>query len=154
DRAVTSGRRPAEKKTQPVVALWGVNGELTRRATWDQSTHVTRLAYHPEGRTLALGDATGEVRLCDAASGKALHTLTGHTAAITALAFSGDGGLLATGSADGELRLWDGRTGQSHGPLLGKAGAVTAVALSPKGDALLVARDHGGLNLWYVKKRT
>jgi WD40 repeat protein len=59
--------------------------------------------FSPDGRLLAsCGDLT--VWLWDPATGKHLHTLTGHTSSVSAVAFSPDGRLLA--SSDTTVRLW------------------------------------------------
>jgi WD40 repeat protein len=48
----------------------------------------------------------------EAASGRELLTLKGHTSAIRSLAFSPDGWRIITGSADHTARMWEAATDQ------------------------------------------
>jgi WD40 repeat protein len=60
---------------------------------------------------VASGSGDRTVRLWDAATGAALHTLEGHGSSVNAVAFSPDGKTVASGSADHTVRLWDAATG-------------------------------------------
>jgi WD40 repeat protein len=53
------------------------------------------------------GLTENEVKVWDAASGRQLVTLRGHTGPVYCVAFSPDGKRLVTGSQDGTLRVWD-----------------------------------------------
>jgi WD40 repeat protein len=53
------------------------------------------------------GRDAGEARIWDAATGREIGILVGHTDAVRAVDFSPDGDLLATGSMDGSVRIWD-----------------------------------------------
>jgi RNA polymerase sigma factor (sigma-70 family) len=89
------------------VVVWEVRtGERLRR--WgDGDSGAIVVAFAPGGRVLATGGYDHNVRLWDAADGKELATLTGHSRYVAALAFSPDGRTLASGSWDGTVRLWD-----------------------------------------------
>jgi WD40 repeat protein len=78
---------------------------------------TTALAFSPDGKLLAAawrrtprqaGPYPGVISLLDAATGKELASLEGHTYPIMCLAFSPDGKLLASsGSGDWLIKLWD-----------------------------------------------
>ncbi len=65
------------------------------------------LAFAPDGRTLAVGDDLGAVRIWDVAKHSCLVSLLGHTDRIWCVAFAPDGRSLATVSRDGSIRTWD-----------------------------------------------
>src|SRR5437764_14900496 len=57
----------------------------TLRLRGDDATDA--LVFSPDGKLLASGGRNGVVRVWDAATGKELHTFTGHAETIRALAF-------------------------------------------------------------------
>ena len=73
---------------------------------------------------IASGSGDKTVRLWDAATGKELKTLSGHTAEVSALAYSPDGKVIASGSRDKTVRLWDAATGKELKTLSGHTDSV------------------------------
>lgn len=84
--------------------LWAISAHLP-----DQFHAVT---WSPDGRLIATGSSDCCVRVWDAASGKLLRTLEGHTAAVESVSFSPDGKVLASGAHDSSVRLWDAASGK------------------------------------------
>jgi RNA polymerase sigma factor (sigma-70 family) len=171
----------------------GENGEKGQQvALWDPTTAkqvrqfgaATRpapaLAFSPDGKLLAVGDGApvegprgGEggastVRLWDAAAGRKLLELEGHSGGVTAVAFARDGRTLVSASHDATLRFWDAATGKPvrtiRVPEDTSAGAefdpdrvrgihyggVRAVAFSPDGRLLASGNYDGTVRLWEV----
>jgi WD40 repeat protein len=98
---------------------------------------------------VASGSKEASVRLWDAASGRQVRVLDGHTAEVRALAFSPDGALLASGSEDETVRLWRLPGGE---PLLtlrpGSSGA--SLSFTPDGRYLVGGLGNGQIKIWYV----
>ena len=61
--------------------------------------------FSPDGKTLAVGENSGKIRLWNVAAGRMLLTLPGHKGSVNGLAFRPDGRALASCN-DTEIRLW------------------------------------------------
>jgi WD40 repeat protein/tRNA A-37 threonylcarbamoyl transferase component Bud32 len=128
--------RPAD------LRVWdAADGSLV--AAWHVATGVHRLAYSPDGTRLALGEVSGWVRVCDAATGKALFASRLHNSLVSGLDFSPDGRRLATGGWDKLVKVSDSATGEVLRECKGHTERVQGVAFHPDGRHLVSgSRDH------------
>ena len=90
--------------------------------------------FSPDGARIVTASADSTARLWDAASGRPVATLTGHTDHVTSAAFSRDGTRVLTASADRTARLWDASSGNAIATLAGHTDRVTSAAFSPDGN--------------------
>lgn len=98
------------------------------------------IAVHPSGRTLALGNYFGVIRLFDLETGKEKTSTEFHASTIESLAFAAAGGELWTTGADATFRRWDAATGrQLHLWRLTESANSVQIA----GNHVLVARLPG-----------
>jgi serine/threonine protein kinase/WD40 repeat protein len=106
--------------TEPLVAVWSYprlvvqlrdfqTGKLV--ASLPQSVGVTGVAWHPNGRTLAVGHANGHISLYDRTTWQVYRTLEREGAA-TSINFDDAGRRLAVGGWDGRVALFDANTGE------------------------------------------
>jgi WD40 repeat protein len=147
------GRTLASAGSDDTLRLWDVT-------KWQQiwstpQVRVAPVAYSPDGRTLASASLDGTLRLRDAATGRAVRTLTGNAGGLTGVAFSPDGGRIASCGSDGAVRLWDVATGQEVLTLRGHGGYVRGVAFSPDGLRLISAgHNDRTVRVWDARPLT
>jgi WD40 repeat protein len=87
--------------------VWEVaTGKEYKRFQVSATEYVNAMALSPDGRRLLTGHDDKTVRLWDVASGKQIHSFTGHTGTVIAVAFSADGRRAISGGNDNTVRLW------------------------------------------------
>jgi WD40 repeat protein len=94
------------------------------------------------------------IRIWDAAAGKELRRLEGHTAMVTAAVWSADGRRIASCGDDNTVRLWDAKTGKLLRTLLGHdqgVWGVWGVAFTPDGGRLVSGARDQTVRLWDVE---
>jgi RNA polymerase sigma factor (sigma-70 family) len=148
----------AAVRAENVVKLWDTStGKEKRTFEGAKCSDLTSIGYSRDGRFLAAAgvvhnaeESQGVVILWEAASGKLLWQIRGHTSDILqgALAFSPDGKLLATGSADKTVKLWDAATGKCKQTLEGHEAGVFSLAFSPDGKLLASGGLDGTVRVW------
>jgi WD40 repeat protein/mono/diheme cytochrome c family protein len=131
------------------VILWDLEkGKPVAGFKFDGDAKYTNaVAFAPDGER-ALLCAENKVYVLDAASGKVLHTLTGHTSAVECAVFSKDGKRVVSGGDDRTLRLWDADTGKEIRAYTGHESGVKAVAISGDGKRLLSGGSDATVRLW------
>jgi WD40 repeat protein len=116
---------------------------------------ISSVAWSPTGAIIASGSAYlgGPIRLWDAASGKHIGALEGHTAGIFELIFSRDGLWLYSASGDQTIRIWDVEQQRCLATLRGSSLVVSGLALSPDRTTLASACTDGVVASWSAQPR-
>ena len=83
-----------------------MKGTLAAREMKSTKDGMGNVAFSPDGRMLAAGNAWYEVRWWWVADGELLRAVKGRTDSVNSVTFSPDGNTMASGSLDGTVRLW------------------------------------------------
>jgi WD40 repeat protein/serine/threonine protein kinase len=137
----------AGRDTGAVVRLWQVaTGQLVFTARVPGDTPAWSVAFSPDGKTLASGLESGEVRLFDVASGWQLATLAGHGGRVRWLGFHPDGRSLVVAGAltENAVFVWDLATRASPRRLSGHGSEVLSGAWRADGRLLITAGATDG----------
>jgi WD40 repeat protein len=132
------------------VKLWGT-ADHTRLASLSAGAD-SRVAFSPDGRTLAAGTLYKGVLLWKAADHTRLASLSASTATgpvtVYSVAFSPDGRMLVAGTQHGAV-LWDTANHVQLASLsAGTKNAVYSVAFSPDGRTLAAGTNDGTVRLF------
>lgn len=125
------------------------DGAIVRSIPWP-SDFVQRVAFSPDGNTVAGGDRVGTLRTFRVADGGLLWSIPAHPGDINALRYSPDGTRIATGSADDTIKLWNSTNGDPAGTLVGHTDNVGTLAFSPNGTLLASGSNDNTVKLWSI----
>jgi WD40 repeat protein len=126
------------------------HADLENSAFIESFGNVFSIAFSPDGKSLAIGDTNGEIRLWQVKNAKQMLSLKGHESWVWSVSFSPDGQTLASSSQDCTIKLWDIRTGQCLITLQGGDSIVRSVELSPDGQVLASGHGDATVRLWDV----
>jgi WD40 repeat protein len=137
------GTRLATVDDRGNLELWDVAAGRSRRI--GNAGRTLRIAFAPDGGTIATTAADGRARVWDVEAGTA-RVLDGEVAAPGALAFSPDGARLVAIAPDGALRAWDVASGATR-VLAGHDDGVLDIGFTPDGRLVSSSRDRT-VRLW------
>ena len=110
---------------------------------------ILSVDLNSQDKLIAVGTATGEIRMWYIPNGIPYQTYQAHESWIWSIAFNPDGNLLASGSEDQTIRLWDVTSGQCL-RILVDANSIYSVAFSPDGNLLASGSEDQTIRLWDV----
>ena len=94
-----------------------------------------------------------QIEVWDAASGKLLRSLEGHTGAIYDVAFSPDSRFLVSASADDTCKVWRVEDGQRMDTLPQPLKAEYTCTFSPDGQSIVAAGADNNIRVWQFVSR-
>lgn len=116
---------------------------------------IASMALSPEGKYLAMGSFSGQIRVWRVVDSKLLLSIKGHSRVAWSLAFGPESGLLASGGYDGIIKLWQIEENQtSSGRCLRTIQAqhrwVRSLAFSADGALLVTGGEDEQIRVWQV----
>lgn len=150
-------------KVSSIVGKHPYTSGLTLTGEIKGSVDLHPLAFSPDNRVLAVGDAPGyvdapqlspaSVQFWDSGSGKLSARLSGHLGKVRAGAFTRDGKTFASGDDKAMIKLWDVASGSLRHTLRAPSGSpssskLSALAFSPRGDLLASSDGNTTISFW------
>jgi WD40 repeat protein len=130
------------------IKIWRVrDGQLVQEFKGIHSDAVLAVAYSPDGRFLASGAADRFAKITEAATGKLVRVLEGHTHHVLALSWKADGHTLITGGADNLIKIWDVFSGEKKKSPEALTKEVTALAFIGETDQMLASSGDATLRI-------
>jgi WD40 repeat protein len=145
--------------TRPAVVVWdAITGKQQHALTFKDESQVGRLAFAPDGKSLAVAITDGAVTFWDPTTGKQrsrveLELPKEMVGGVERLVFTPNLSTAAGAATDQGVRVWDLTTGKQKRSLPHPSGQVTCITLAPEGKVLAVGTDRGEgrpgeLKLW------
>ena len=106
------------------------------------------ITFSHNGRSLALGDARGDLRVWDLLTNRQVMAVTGVPGGVYGLALSPDGSRLASAGSDCTARLWDTATGEEVLTLRTDLHFRSPLAFSPGGQDIVSVNVDQQLQVW------
>ena len=107
------------------------------------------MAFSPDGQRIVTGSQDRTAKVWDAASGKELLTLKGHTAASQLRwPFPRTASGLSPAVDDQTAKVWDAASGKELLTLKGHSAAICSVAFSPDGQRIVTGSEDQTAKVW------
>lgn len=110
-----------------------------------ENDYLYGMDFSPDGKNLATGWTSGEIRILDTETGKRIQTLKGHTAEVDFISYSPDGTILASASRDKTIRFWDTATNKEIHSLSLDYGWFKAMVFQSATNQLMVVTQEKGI---------
>jgi eukaryotic-like serine/threonine-protein kinase len=140
------------------VQIWDFAARRKLKTLTPEPRVLSGLAFSPNGRWLAAGDADGSIHLWDTATWQEQPPLRGHSKEVSAIVFTPDSGHLASSDNGGAIKIWDLETREVVLTLRGITEWKKDVCLSftPDGQRLVSAGNrplaaagkYGSISIW------
>ncbi|MHB1556174.1 MAG: WD40 repeat domain-containing serine/threonine-protein kinase [Isosphaeraceae bacterium] len=122
--------------------LWQ-KGDWSHPREWSfQKDPPESIAFHPDGKRVAIVGGRGIVHLLDFTSGSRDQIITGHGRTWCAT-FSPDGRSLVTTGNDGLVKYWNADRDGTHLTVTVPAATLSSLAFSPDGNEVATVGDQG-----------
>lgn len=112
---------------------------------------ILTLAYSPDNKLFATGEADGRIRLWQVATSQQILSFKGHTDWVTSVTFSPNSKLLASSSHDNTIKIWDVQTGECLNTFQGHTKVVRSVNFSLDGKTLVSGSSDQTIKIWDIQ---
>jgi WD40 repeat protein len=131
------------------VRIWEINTQQCIQTI--EAGLVYAVAYSPDGKWLAYGNAAGVIYLCNGVTRETIAVLQEHKKRVNSLCFSADSQYLLSGSDDRTAKLWRTKDRLCVQTLHGHQDNVTSVAFSANGTDVVTGSLDTSMRVWSIK---
>jgi WD40 repeat protein len=153
------GTRIVTASSDKTARVWDITTGLEIAVFRGHESGVTSASFSSDGKYVVTGSgqpaifgglAQGEntARVWEAATGKEIEVLRGHSLGVAYAAFSPDGKRIVTASYDKTARIWDASTGEEIEVLRGHQDSVNSAAFSPDGKSIVTTSYDRTARIW------
>src|SRR5271157_5808756 len=163
--AVTpDGQHVVSASFDKTLKVWELASGRELRTLKGHESYVTAVAVTPDGRRAVSASLDDTLKVWDLKSayrfrfvprligrmltGRALRTLSGHSAYVTGVAVTPDGRRAVSASLDDTLKVWDLKSGRELRTLQGHSAAVRGMAVTADGKRAVSASEDKTLKVW------
>lgn len=126
------------------------HSKITQCVFADAIENAFSTAFSPDGKFLAIGTGSGEIRLVDAENGNPSFAVKEHSSTVWSISFNQDGNFLASSSEDQTVKLWDASKGECIRTFRGHTHRIRSVRFSRDGETIASGSDDYTIRLWNV----
>jgi WD40 repeat protein/serine/threonine protein kinase len=139
------GQRIVTGSDGRTATIWGTASGKVLQVLKGHTSAILSAAFSPDGLRIVTGSGNPEdytpsvdhtAKVWEAATGKELLTLKGHSNGINSVVFSPDGQRIITGSRDQTAKVWDATSGKELLTLKGHTSGINSVAFSSDGQRI------------------
>ena len=112
------------------------------------------LAFHPNGRSLAITSGDSAIQIHNVNTGALIKRLPDHSDGIQAITFTKDGSRLLTTGRDGRTKFWDTNRWVVVYSVRDQLGYVNTIDISRDQQRIAVGMFNGQLELWKTTDQT
>ena len=138
---------------QDGLVVYDVARRTRLRAVPLPDASVGGVAFHPDGRRVAVASHAGSVIVVDTEAGTVLRTLRWHRGRVLAVAFSPDGHRLFSGGDDARLGVWDVDRLELVHSIVAHRWYVNGIDVSADGSTVATCSGDGSVRLWTTRSR-
>jgi WD40 repeat protein len=144
------GQRVVTASLDRTARVWDIaaTGQVIEKLEGHSGYVVYSAAFSPDGQRVVTASKDRTARVWNAATGRLLAKLEGHSNAVYRAAFSPDGQRVVTASGDRTARMWNATTGMASARLEGHSDAVMSAAFSPDGQRVVTASGDRTARVW------
>ena len=142
--------------------LWDLRNRTQAQVYAGHSNWTWAADFSPDGSLVASGsgplslpasldDLDATARVWDAASGRQVIALSGHSDTVDSVRFTLDGNYLLSASWDGDIRRWDLNDGSEVARYNVPDARVYMIDLHPDGEHFVSASSDGIIRMWHIE---